>query len=156
MIPLLLNVMQTWGPYSFVYRVAFNWSFLLEIVHFIDFKMFLCLLIFFFFSHSFSILLSLFSPVWLFVTPWTVARQAPLSMGFSSKNTGGLSFPSSGDLLNARIEPASLMFPALGSRSLPLSTPEVTLLLPVSKCWCISPWGFVLGLPFLTLSCCLI
>ena len=28
------------------------------------------------------------SRVRLFVTPWAVARQAPLSMGFSSKNTG--------------------------------------------------------------------
>ena len=27
----------------------------------------------------------LFSPVWLFATPWTVARQAPLSMGFSKQ-----------------------------------------------------------------------
>ena len=32
---------------------------------------------------------SLFSPVWLFVTPWTASRQTPQSMGFSSgKNTG--------------------------------------------------------------------
>ena len=30
---------------------------------------------------------SLFSHVQLFVTPWSVARQDPLSMGFSSKNT---------------------------------------------------------------------
>ena len=28
------------------------------------------------------------SPVWLFATPWTVAYQVPLSMGFSSKGTG--------------------------------------------------------------------
>ena len=28
------------------------------------------------------------SHVWLFVTPWTIAHQAPLSMGFSSKNPG--------------------------------------------------------------------
>ena len=28
------------------------------------------------------------SHVWLFVTPWTVAHQAPLSMGFSGKNPG--------------------------------------------------------------------
>ena len=28
------------------------------------------------------------SHVWLFVKPWTAARQAPLPMGFSSKNTG--------------------------------------------------------------------
>ena len=33
-------------------------------------------------------LLSRFSHVWLSVTPWSVAHQAPLSMGFSSKNTG--------------------------------------------------------------------
>ena len=32
--------------------------------------------------------LSCFSRVWLFATLWTVAQQAPLSMGFSSKNTG--------------------------------------------------------------------
>ena len=25
--------------------------------------------------------------VWLFVTPWTIVCQAPLSMGFSKKNT---------------------------------------------------------------------
>ena len=28
------------------------------------------------------------SRVWLFATPWTVAGQAPLSMGFSRKNSG--------------------------------------------------------------------
>ena len=33
-------------------------------------------------------MLNHFSCVQLFVTPWTVAHQAPLSMGFSSKNTG--------------------------------------------------------------------
>ena len=33
-------------------------------------------------------MLSSFSPVRPFATPWTVARQAPLSMGFSGKNTG--------------------------------------------------------------------
>ena len=32
--------------------------------------------------------LSHFSRVWLFATLWTVAQQAPLSVGFSSKNTG--------------------------------------------------------------------
>ena len=40
--------------------------------------------------HSFFILavLSHFSHVWLFVTPWTVAHQAPLSMGFWSTGVG--------------------------------------------------------------------
>ena len=32
--------------------------------------------------------LTCFSPVQPFVTPWTVAHQAALSMGFPSKNTG--------------------------------------------------------------------
>ena len=39
------------------------------------------------------------SCIWLFVNPWTVARQAPLSMGFSRQEYwSGLPFPSSGDL----------------------------------------------------------
>ena len=33
-------------------------------------------------------LLSRFSQVLLFATPWTVARQAPLSMGSPGKNAG--------------------------------------------------------------------
>ena len=35
-----------------------------------------------------SALLSHFNSLWLFMTPWTVAHQAPLSVGFSWKNTG--------------------------------------------------------------------
>ena len=39
-------------------------------------------------------MLSRFSRVRLFVTPWTVARQAPLSMGFSRQEYwSGLPFP---------------------------------------------------------------
>ena len=42
------------------------------------------------------------------VTPWTVARQAPLSMGFSRQEYwSGVPFPSPGDLPNLGIEPAS-------------------------------------------------
>ena len=45
------------------------------------------------------------SHVRLFVTPWTVANQAPLSMGFSRQEYwSGLPFPSPGDLPNAGIE----------------------------------------------------
>ena len=41
-----------------------------------------------------------------FVTPWTVARQAPLSMGFPRQEYWrGLSFPSPGNLPDPRIEP---------------------------------------------------
>ena len=46
--------------------------------------------------HTSSIMLQL-SRVWLFVTPWTVARQAPLSVGFSGQEYwNGLSFPTPG------------------------------------------------------------
>ena len=48
------------------------------------------------------------------VTPWTIAGQAPLSMGFSRQEYwSGLSFPSPRDLPDGRIEPASLRSPAL-------------------------------------------
>ena len=47
-------------------------------------------------------------------TPWTVACQAPLSMGFSKQEYwSGLSFPTPGDLPDPGIEPASLVSPAL-------------------------------------------
>ena len=52
-------------------------------------------------------------------TQWTVARQAPLSMGFSRQEYwSGLPFPFPGDLLDSGIEPVSL---ALQVDSLPLS-----------------------------------
>ena len=48
------------------------------------------------------------SHVWLFVTPWTVALQTPLSMGFSSQEYwSGLPFPSSADLPDPGIKPRS-------------------------------------------------
>ena len=57
------------------------------------------------------------SHVQLFVTPWTVAHQAPPSTGFSSQEYwSGLPFPSLGDLPNPGIEPVSLAAPALAGR----------------------------------------
>ena len=47
-------------------------------------------------------------------TLWTVALQAPLSMGFSRQEYwSGLPFPSRGDLPDPGIEPRSLVSPAL-------------------------------------------
>ena len=44
----------------------------------------------------------------LCATPWTVAYQGPLSMGFSRQvYWSGLPFPSPGDLPNPGIEPGS-------------------------------------------------
>ena len=46
--------------------------------------------------------------VQLFVTPWTVALQAPLSMGFSRQESwSGLPFPPPGDLPDPGTEPVS-------------------------------------------------
>ena len=55
------------------------------------------------------------------VTPWTVACQAPLSMGFSRQEYwSGLPFPSPGDLPNPGIEPGS---PALQADALTAELP---------------------------------
>ena len=68
--------------------------------------------------------------------PWTVAYQAPLSMGFSRQEYwNGLPFPSSGDLPDPGIESGS---PALLSDSLPLSHQEshkfVSVILVLKTC----------------------
>ena len=56
----------------------------------------------------------LLSPVRLFMTPWTVAYQAPLSIGFSRQEYwSGLPFPSPRDLPNLGIEPGSLALQTL-------------------------------------------
>ena len=56
-----------------------------------------------------------------FATPRTVARQAPLSMKFSSQECwSGLPFPAPGDLPNSGIEPGS---PVLQADSLPCKPP---------------------------------
>ena len=61
------------------------------------------------------------SRVRLFVTPWTVAYQAPPSMGFSRQECwSGLPFPSPGDLPDPGIEPGS---PALQADALPSEPP---------------------------------
>ena len=55
------------------------------------------------------------------MSPWTVARQAPLSMEFSRQGYwSGLPFSSPGDLPNPVIEPES---PALQADSLPSEPP---------------------------------
>ena len=61
------------------------------------------------------------SGVRFFVTPWTVAHQAPLSMVFSRQEYwSGLPFPSPGDLPNPGIKPRS---PTLQADSLPFQLP---------------------------------
>ena len=57
------------------------------------------------------------SCVWLSVTPWTVAHQAPLSMEFSTQEYwSGFPFPPPQDLPNPWIKPTSLASPELAGR----------------------------------------
>ena len=59
------------------------------------------------------------------LTPWTIAYQTPLSMGFSRQEyCSGLPFPSPGDLPNPGIEPGS---PALQADALPSEPPGKSL-----------------------------
>ena len=54
------------------------------------------------------------SHVSLFMTPWTIVSQAPLSMGFSRQEYwSGLPFSPPGDRPNPGIKPMSLLSPAL-------------------------------------------
>ena len=69
-------------------------------------------------------------------TPWTVARQAPLSMGFPrQEHWSGLPFPPPEDLPNPDNESAS---PTLAGR---LFTME-----PPGKCTCVTGYGSMFSL----------
>ena len=70
------------------------------------------------------------SHVQLFGTPWTVAYQAPLSMGFfRQKYWSGLPFPFPGDLPDPGVKPA---IPKLEADSLPIES----LGKPIFKQYC--------------------
>ena len=67
--------------------------------------------------------LSRFSHVRLFETPWTVAHQAPLSVGFSRQEYWSeLPFPSPRDLLEPGIKLSSVLFPELADGFVTTST----------------------------------
>ena len=61
-----------------------------------------------------AMMLNHFSHVWLFGTPWIVAYQAPLCIGFSKQEYwSGLPCPPPGDLPNSKTELLSPVSPAL-------------------------------------------
>jgi len=108
-----------------------------------------------------------FNRVWLFATLWTVACQAPLSMGLSRQEYwSGLSCPPPGDLPDPGMEPVSLMSPALGGGFFTTSANwetqnvvtiydfSVSLIVKGKKyLWPLCPWtsySVSLGLSFLT------
>ena len=68
----------------------------------------------------------LLSHVQLFATPWTVAYQAPLSMGFSRQEYwSGLPFPSPGDLPDPEMEPRASALQEDALPSEPLGKPTI-------------------------------
>ena len=72
--------------------------------------------------HYYRVVVYFLSHVGLFGTPWTVAGQAPLSMGFSRQEYwSGLPFPSPGDPPNPGIK---LKSPALAGRFFTTEPPE--------------------------------
>ena len=72
------------------------------------------------------------SCVQLFLTPGTVAHQAPLSMEFSMQEYwSGLPFSSPGDLPDPGIK---LVSPALAGRSFPTEPPGNNLYLYINVC----------------------
>ena len=65
--------------------------------------------------------LSCFSCVQLFVTPWTVAHQAPLTMGFSRQGYwSGLPCPPPGNLPDPGIKPGCPVLPLLNHQGSPI------------------------------------
>ena len=75
------------------------------------------------------------SRVRLFVTPWTVACWAPLSMRFHRQEYwSGLPFLTPGDLPDPGIKPTSLASPALAGRLFTIELPEMS---HRAQCW----WG---------------
>ena len=63
--------------------------------------------------------------VWLFVAPWTVTRQAPLSMEPPRQEYwSGLPLPTPGALPDSGVEPTSLEFPVLAGGFFTTGPPE--------------------------------
>ena len=76
-----------------------------------------------------------------FATPWTVACQAPLSMGFPRQEYwSGLPFPSLGDLPDPGIKPASL---ALAGGLFTTAPPEKPLLKVDFHLWLLQNIGHI-------------
>ena len=74
------------------------------------------------------------SRVWLSATPWTEARQAPLSMGFSRQEYwSGLPCPAPGDIPTPGIKPASPVAPTFQADSLPLNHSYDSIQLQLSQ-----------------------
>ena len=96
--------------------------------------------------------LNCISCVQLFATLWMVARQAPLSMGFSRQEFWNrLPCPTPGDLPDSGIEPASLTSPELTGEFFPTSA-TWTLITYQDSVRYFDPW-YVVGWPKSSSKC---
>ena len=80
----------------------------------------------------------------LFGTPWTLSRQAPLSMEFSSQEYwSGLPFPTPRDPPSPGIKPESLASPALAGRFFTTAPPEkpIKWFQDTLSTWVLAPGG---------------
>ena len=93
------------------------------------------------------------SRVWLFVTPWNIARQTPLSMRFSRQEYWkGLPFPPPGDLPDPGVKPKSPVPPALAGGFFTTKSPgnpcsdsqSPGKSIPAFLCPLFSPWLMLL------------
>ena len=89
------------------------------------------------------------SRVLFFTTPWTVAPQAPLSMGFSRQYWSGLLFPPLGDLPDSGIKPEPPASSALAGGFFTTESPrkQRTAFIPSAKQGQTQPWSFVVWSP---------
>ena len=93
----------------------------------------------------------LFSHVQLLTSPWIVARQSPLSMGFSRQEYwSGLPFPSPGDLPYPGIKPAFLLSPALAGGFFTASTTWEANVVMIIVIWKILDRNIFQFLPLMT------
>ena len=95
------------------------------------------------------------SHVRLLATPWTVAYQAPPTMGFSRQEYwSGLLFPSPGDLPNPGIEPGS---PTLEADALTSEPPGMYgIIVAIKSKWLIIPFSIFVALLIFQMICILV
>ena len=111
----------------------------------------------FFLYHSSSLgcMLSCFSHVQLFVTPWTIAHQAPLSMGFSKKECWNvLPFLLLAYLPDPRITPASPVLSADSFTTEPSWKPAVDHFTSFSSSLSAPTWILWLGCGIIVIIYC--
>ena len=116
--------LYVWSTYylswiTFIYRLLFFSYFKKIVIYFmVALALHCCMWAFSGYDEHGAVHAKSLSHVQLFATLWTVAFQAPLSMGFSrQKHWSGLPCPPPGDLPNSGVKPASLISPVLAGGS---------------------------------------